>query len=350
MPPRKQAQTRDVAMEDTHLREIVTQLAEKLDDLSRRMDIKGTRITHSNTPSTDDKGTENRAALKHLDTQDKLSHRHAEWSAYLQQFTFVLKHTSRESDKAADALSRRASLLKLLHTQVMGFESLQVLYTFDSYFTSILDDIVAGVRSDFHIHDGFVFRGNQLCIPDCSLRLKIIKEQHNEGHMGRDKTLQLVANSYFWPTLRRNVYRFVEACHILPDLVRKSGKAADFIKQLEQIHGETYQALIKSSAKYKADADKKQRAVEFEVGDYVWAILTKERFPTGEYNKLLARKIGPLEIVEKINSNTYRLKLPSHIRTSDVFNVKHLVPYKVIILMMMWMLQIRGRISSNIGE
>ncbi|GKC77534.1 hypothetical protein Tco_1128308, partial [Tanacetum coccineum] len=33
------------------------------------------------------------------------------------------------------------------------------------------------------------------------------------------------------------------------------------------------------------------------------------------------------EIVEKINSNAYRLKLPSHIRCSDVFNVKHLIPY-----------------------
>nr|GEY13770.1 hypothetical protein [Tanacetum cinerariifolium] len=34
-----------------------------------------------------------------------------------------------------------------------------------------------------------------------------------------------------------------------------------------------------------------------------------------------------LEIVEKINSNAYRLKLPSHIRCSDAFNVKHLLPY-----------------------
>ena len=38
-------------------------------------------------------------------------------------------------------------------------------------------------------------------------------------------------------------------------------------------------------------------------------------------------KIGPVEIVEKINSNAYRLKLPSHIRTADVFNVKHLFPF-----------------------
>ena len=56
-------------------------------------------------------------------------------------------------------------------------------------------------------------------------------------------------------------------------------------------------------------------------------MLTKDRFPIGEYNKLSARKIRLVEIIEKINSNAYRLKFPSHIRTTDVFNVKHLVPF-----------------------
>lgn len=60
----------------------------------------------------------------------------------------------------------------------------------------------------------------------------------------------------------------------------------------------------------------------------MWAVLTKDRFPTHEYNKLPACKIGPLEIVEKIDeSNAYRLQLPSYIHTSDVFNIKHLIPY-----------------------
>jgi hypothetical protein len=39
--------------------------------------------------------------------------------------------------------------------------------------------------------------------------------------------------------------------------------------------------------------------------------------------------VGLIEIIEKINPNAYRLKLPNHIKTlmSDVFNVKHLVPF-----------------------
>ncbi|KAJ0458098.1 hypothetical protein HanIR_Chr15g0781221 [Helianthus annuus] len=85
--------------------------------------------------------------------------------------------------------------------------------------------------------------------------------------------------------------------------------------------------ITRANLKYKQAADQKRRHVELEEGDFVWAVLTKDRFTVGEYNKLSAKKIGPVEIVDKINPNAYRLKLPSHIRCSDVFNVKHLLPY-----------------------
>ena len=59
----------------------------------------------------------------------------------------------------------------------------------------------------------------------------------------------------------------------------------------------------------------------------MWAILTTEWFPVGEYNKLTARKVGPIEIIRKINPNVDQLKLSSHIKMSDVFNVKHFLPF-----------------------
>nr|GEW18453.1 putative reverse transcriptase domain-containing protein [Tanacetum cinerariifolium] len=101
----------------------------------------------------------------------------------------------------------------------------------------------------------------------------------------------------------------------------------DFVAGLHDVHKVVRDNLVRANSKYKQDVDQKRRHVDFEVGDFVWAVLTKDRFPVGEYNKLSAKKIGLLEIVEKMNSNAYRLKLPSHIRCSDVFNVKHLLPY-----------------------
>lgn len=65
----------------------------------------------------------------------------------------------------------------------------------------------------------------------------------------------------------------------------------------------------------------------FNEGDFVYAVLTKDRFPVGAYNKLKARKIGPVKIVKQINDNAYKLELPEDAYTSDVFNVKHLIPY-----------------------
>ncbi|KAL0689468.1 hypothetical protein Bca4012_089146 [Brassica carinata] len=50
--------------------------------------------------------------------QGKVSSRHASWISYLQQFTFVIKHTSRASNRVADAPSRHHSLLAVLHTSV----------------------------------------------------------------------------------------------------------------------------------------------------------------------------------------------------------------------------------------
>ncbi|GKB94978.1 putative reverse transcriptase domain-containing protein [Tanacetum coccineum] len=290
--------------------------------------------------------------------------------------------------------------------------------TLDPYFSIVLQGVQSGQKPDFNIHDGFLFKGNQLCILDTSLHLKIIKESHGEGNVGRDRTLQLVQASYFWPTMRKEVDCYVKRCRIcqvskeiaanaslympLPVLLqpwvdismdfvlgllhtqrgvlvgdhvkawdqklcqaefahnhvvnRSTGfspfqvvysaqprgpldlmslpvsgsvpkKVQDFVEGLREVHKAVRDNLVRANSKYKQDADQKRRHVDFEAGDFVWAVLTKDRFPVGEYNKLSAKKIGPLEIVEKINSNAYRLKLPSHIRCSDVFNVKHLLPY-----------------------
>ncbi|GKB18232.1 putative nucleotidyltransferase, ribonuclease H [Tanacetum coccineum] len=406
-----------------------------------------------------------------------------------------------------------------IHTQdkvdVLGLDVIRDMVTVDPYFSVVLQGVQAGEKPDFFLHDGFLFKGNQLCIPDSSLRLQIIKELHGEGHVGRDRTLQLVQASYFWPTMRKEVDRYVKRCrvcqvskgtatnaglymplpvplqpwvdismdfvlglprtqrgndsifvvvdrfskmvHFIPckkttdavnvaqlffrDVYRLHGlpssivsdrdtrflshfwrslwkmvntqlnfssayhpqtdgqtevvnrslgnllrclvgdhvkawdqklcqaefahnhavnrstgfspfqvvysaqprgpldlmiprvsssvpkKVQDFVAGLHDVHKAVHENLVRTNSKYKQDVDHKQKHVDFEEGDFVWAVLTKDRFPVGEYNKLSAKNIGPLEIVEKINSNAYRLKLPSHVRYSDVFNVKHLIHY-----------------------
>ena len=79
-----------------------------------------------------------------------------------------------------------------MQLEVLGFDSFCDLLDIDLNFSPILVVVCIGEKSDFLLHDGFLFKGNQLCVPDYSLRLRIIQELHGEGHVGSDCTLQLV--------------------------------------------------------------------------------------------------------------------------------------------------------------
>ena len=59
-----------------------------------------------------------------------------------------------------------------------------------------------------------LFCGPQLCIPDCFIQELIITEIHNEGHHGRDKSVEILLGHYFWPHARRYMERLVQRCYI----------------------------------------------------------------------------------------------------------------------------------------
>ncbi|XP_022871708.1 uncharacterized protein LOC111390825 [Olea europaea var. sylvestris] len=111
-----------------------------------------------------------------LEFYHKLSRQHAKWVAYLQEFTFTLRHQTGSLNRVEDALSRRTLLLTTMSTKIVEFEAFPDMYATDPSFGKIIWE---------------------LCILDCSLRQQIISELHNEGHFGRDKTLALVSSDYF---------------------------------------------------------------------------------------------------------------------------------------------------------
>ena len=76
--------------------------------------------------------------------------------------------------------------------------------------------------------DGFLFKGNTLCIPSCSLRLSILDELHSGAlgrHFGKAKTLALLKASFLWPKLERDIARFVKKC-VVCMMAKTHGKNA----------------------------------------------------------------------------------------------------------------------------
>ncbi|RVW58988.1 Transposon Ty3-I Gag-Pol polyprotein [Vitis vinifera] len=99
---------------------------------------------------------------------------------------------------------------------IKGFDSFKDLYPGDPFFGSIWKDCTNGHAGKYLLHDGFVFKGNQLCVPNCSLKEKIIQDMHDGGlggHFGQDKTYAMIEQKFFWPKMR-DVYKFVKRCLI----------------------------------------------------------------------------------------------------------------------------------------
>jgi hypothetical protein len=161
--------------------------------------------------------------LQSVSQQEKLNQKHAKWVEYMQNFTFVIKHISGTANKVADALSRKFLLLQELRVKTLGFENLKDMYAGDADFREAYEAVENPILRDqspwidFMIQEGLLFRGNQLCILNCSMRENLVKEKHSgglAGHFGHEKTFAKLSDSYYCPGMRAEVKRFVDRCRI----------------------------------------------------------------------------------------------------------------------------------------
>jgi hypothetical protein len=73
-------------------------------------------------------------ALKFITQPDKLNQKHAKWVEYMQNFTFVIKHIYRTTNKVVDSLSRKCLILQEFKVNTLGFDNLKEMYRDDADF------------------------------------------------------------------------------------------------------------------------------------------------------------------------------------------------------------------------
>ena len=63
---------------------------------------------------------------------------------------------------------------------------------------------------------GFLRLDNRMYIPDnANLRLRVLQYHHDHvlaGHLGQNKTLELIWRYYTWPNIRNDVQKFYKSC------------------------------------------------------------------------------------------------------------------------------------------
>jgi hypothetical protein len=127
-----------------------------------------------------------------------------------------MKYKKGKDNVVADALSRKSVLLNQLEVKVLGLQSLKDMYKNDPEFSEPYSHCKDGKGWEkYHIHDGFLFRANKLCVPNSSVRLLLLQESHGgglTGHFGQKKTHELLQDHFYWPKMRRDIIRFVERC------------------------------------------------------------------------------------------------------------------------------------------
>ncbi|KAL4283518.1 hypothetical protein GQ457_16G018670 [Hibiscus cannabinus] len=98
---------------------------------------------------------------------------------------------------------------------------------------------------------------------------------------------------------------------------------------VKTIHLKAKQRMEKINQSNATRANKGRKQVIFELGDWVWVHLRKERFPSRRKTKLDPRGDGPFQVLERINDNAYRIDLPGEYNVTSSFNVADLSPFDI---------------------
>jgi signal peptidase I len=107
-------------------------------------------------------------------------------------------------------------------------------------------------------------------------------------------------------------------------------KGEDFIEALESHRRAARDAVVLAQERQARAYNKSRRPVEsIKEGDYVLVNPHSLELVDvqGTGRKLVQRTIGPFEVMERINPDVYRLRLPDNYSMHPVFNLEHLHKY-----------------------
>jgi hypothetical protein len=188
-------------------------------------------------------------ALTALLEQQHLTAKQTRWIGLLSLYRFRIKHVSGEDNVVADALSRRCdhddglehrravqtalakqafaatgndiidighSLHSAVAVDASAFlDEIRKAYQMDAECVELLRE---PERNSYVLRDGLLLRHDDfgILVPnDSGLRSRLLYEAHDAplgGHMGLEKLLPRLTETFYWPGLRRDAHEYVRSC------------------------------------------------------------------------------------------------------------------------------------------
>ncbi len=103
--------------------------------------------------------------------------------------------------------------------------------------------------------------------------------------------------------------------------------AEKLTRDMQQALNKARDCLLRAQDRARKYANQHRREVEYNVGDKVLLSTKNLRFTGKQSNKFMSKYIGPFEIIKKVNSVAYKLKLPEKSKVFHTFHVSLLRPY-----------------------
>ncbi|KAJ6259180.1 hypothetical protein Dda_6078 [Drechslerella dactyloides] len=180
--------------------------------------------------------------LTYFLTTKELSRRQVRWWETLSEYNMKITHFKGKENVGADAISRRPDLMKDIPTDKGAIleqqgniitinkelnitiheiepeiaTRLKESYQKDATAKRILQN-PEEMTTPFSMENGYILFKDLFYVPDKKIQLEILQLHHDtpmHGHLGIEKTQELITRQYFWPKMRQQIENYVKTCDL----------------------------------------------------------------------------------------------------------------------------------------
>lgn len=159
----------------------------------------------------------------------------ARWTLFLQNYDYEIEHRISSRMQHVDALSRN----HILVLEGCTFnQTLSIKQTSDIEIKNIAKDLEIREHPLYELRNGLVYRKSKdklLFYVPAEMRHHVLKASHDDmGHIGVDRTIEIVKRVYWFPKLAEYVKKYIENCLKCIIFSPSEGKKEGFLKLIEK--------------------------------------------------------------------------------------------------------------------